>query len=225
MAGQMVTFASNGKIAEGYLSLPPSGRGAGVLVIQEWWGLVPHIKEVADRLARAGYVALAPDLYHGKTTTEPDEAGKLMMSLNIEEAAKDMDGAYDYLKSNPACSGKIGCVGFCMGGGLALWVATLRPVDACAVYYGAALPGVQPDLSKLSGPVLGHYAEHDEWATPAQAHELEAKIRSLGKHAQIYVYTGVQHAFFNDTRPEVYNKGAAELSWDRTLGFLKAQLG
>jgi carboxymethylenebutenolidase len=224
MAGQMVTFASNGKAASGYLALPASGRGGGILVIQEYWGLVPHIKDVADRCAAEGYVALAPDLYDGRTTAEPDEAGKLMMSLKIDGASNDMAGAYDYLKEHPACSGKIGDIGFCMGGSLALWAATLRPVDACSIYYGGPLPSGQPDLSKLSGPVIGHYAEHDDWATPAYAHQLETSIRALGKHAQFYVYMGAEHAFFNDARPEVHNKAAAELSWERTLAFFKAHL-
>jgi carboxymethylenebutenolidase len=224
MSGQMVSFPSNGHTAEGYLALPPSGKGPGVIVIQEWWGLVPHIKDVADRFAREGYVALAPDLYHGKTTTEPDEAGKLMMSLKMPEAAKDMSGAYDYLKSHAACTGKVGSVGFCMGGGLSLFIATLKPVDACVVYYGAG-PGTQADMSKLTGAVLGHYADHDDWAPPEKAHEMEAHLHHLGKHVQICIYHDTQHGFFNDSRPEVYNKAAAELSWDQTLAFFKAHLG
>jgi carboxymethylenebutenolidase len=224
MSGQMVSFPSNGHSAEGYLALPPSGKGPGVIVIQEWWGLVPHIKDVADRFAREGYVALAPDLYHGKSTTEPDEAGKLMMSLQMPEAAKDMSGAYDYLKSHAACTGKVGSVGFCMGGGLSLVIATLDPIDACVVYYGAIV-GAPPDLSKLSGPVLGHYADHDEWASPEKARAMEKQIRDLGKEATVHIYAGTEHAFFNDSRPEIYNKAAADLSWERTLAFFKANLG
>ena len=224
MAGEMVSFPSNGGTAEGYLAKPPSGIGPGVIVIQEWWGLVPHIKAVADRLATAGYVALAPDLFHGKTTTEPDEAGKMMMSMNMEQAARDMSGAYDYLKSHADATGKVGSVGFCMGGGLSLYVATLQPIDACVIYYGAAAGPVQPDLSKLAGPVLGHYAEQDGWATPESARELEQRIRDLGKQMQLYIYPGTDHAFFNDTRPEVYNKAAADLSWDRTIAFFNEHL-
>src|SRR5438067_2722778 len=117
--GELVSFKSNGKEAQGYLAIPSSGRGKGVVVIQEWWGLVPHIKEVADRFAAAGFVALAPDLYHGETTTEPDEAGKKMMALNIEKAAKDMSGAVDAVAERSS-GDKVGVVGFCMGGGLAL---------------------------------------------------------------------------------------------------------
>ena len=224
MSGQMVSFPSNGHTAEGYLALPPSGKGPGVIIIQEWWGLVPHIKDVADRFAREGYVALAPDLYHGKTTTEPDEAGKLMMSLKMPEAAKDMSGAYDYLKAHAACTGKIGSVGFCMGGGLSLVIATLNLIDACVVYYGAIV-GAPPDLSKLSGPVLGHYADHDDWASPEKAREMEKQLHDLGKEATVHIYAGTEHAFFNDSRPEIYNKAAADLSWERTLAFFKANLG
>jgi len=223
MAGQMVSFPSNGHRTEGYLALPASGKGPGVIVIQEWWGLVPHIKELADRFAAAGYVALAPDLYHGQTTTEPDEAGKLMMAMKMDVAAKDMSGAYDYVKAHPACTGKVGSVGFCLGGGLSLFVSTLKPVDACVIYYGA-LPGVQPDLSKIAGPVLGHYAEHDGWASPEAAAALKQQLSDAGKRVEFHQYAGTEHAFFNDTRPEVYNAAASKLSWDRTLAFFKKNL-
>jgi carboxymethylenebutenolidase len=223
MPGQIVTFPSNGSTAEGYLATPASGRGPGVIVIQEWWGLNDNIKGIADRFAAEGYLALAPDLYHGKVTKEPDEAGKMLMSMKMDEAGKDMAGAYDYLKGNSACTGKIGSVGYCAGGALALVVATMRPIDACVMYYGAFV-GPEPDVSKLSGPVMMHYAEHDDWASPEKAHALEAKIRAAGKHAQLYIYPGTEHAFFNDTRPEVYNAEAADTSMARTLEFYKKQL-
>lgn len=224
MPGQMVTFRSNGEQAEGYLASPPgAGKAPGVIVIQEWWGLVPHIKDVADRFAAAGYVALAPDLFHGKSTREPDEAGKLMMSLNMERAAKDLGGAFDYLKNHDACTGKIGSVGYCMGGGLSLYLATLQPVDACVVYYGA-LVGAKPDLSRLRGPVLGHYAEHDDWASQDVARGLEKEIRANGQEATFHIYPGTGHAFFNDARPEAYNADASKQSWERTLEFYKRTL-
>ena len=224
MAGEMVSFPSNGHTCEGYLAKPAAGRAPGVIVIQEWWGLVPHIKDVCDRLASAGYFALAPDLFHGKTTTEPDEAGKLLMELKAPEAARDMAGAFDYLKGSGLTTGKIGSVGFCMGGGLSLYLATLRPVDACVVYYGAFGPGVQPDLNNIAGPVLGHFAEHDGWASPEAAAALKQKISDAGKQVEFHQYAGTEHAFFNDTRPEVYNAGAAKLSWERTLDFYKKHL-
>jgi carboxymethylenebutenolidase len=194
-----------------------------VVVIQEWWGLVPHIRDVADRLADAGYVALAPDLYHGKTTTEPDEAGKLMMSMKMDEAARDMAGAYDYLKNHASTNDKVGSVGFCLGGGLSLYLATLRPVDACVIYYGA-LPGVQPDLAKIQGHVLGHYAENDGWASPEAAAALQKQIRDAGKQVEFHQYAGTEHGFFNDSRPEVHNPAASKTSWQRTLDFYKKHL-
>ncbi len=221
MAGQMVSFRSNGQSAEGYLALPASGKGPGVIVIQEWWGLVPHIKDVADRFAAQGFAALAPDLYHGKTTKEPDEAGKMMMALKMDEAAKDMSGAFDFLKSHEACTGKIGSVGFCMGGGLSLTIASIRPVDACVNYYGMANA---EQLAGLKAPVLGHYAENDTWASPEAARKLEDGLRGMGKQVEFHMYPGTDHAFFNDSRPEIYNEAAANLSWDRTIAFFNAHL-
>ncbi|MBI5284477.1 MAG: dienelactone hydrolase family protein [Chloroflexi bacterium] len=222
MAGKMVSFPSNGHSAEGYLALPASGKGPGVIVIQEWWGLVPHIKDVADRFAAAGFAALAPDLYHGKSTKEPDEAGKMMMALKMDEAAKDMAGAYDFLKAHPACTGKVGSVGFCMGGGLSLMIASIRPIDACVDYYGVAEAA---QLSGLKAPVLGHYAANDTWASPEAAAKLERGLRDIGKQVEFHMYAGTDHAFFNDSRPEIYNDAAAKLSWDRTLAFFKQHLG
>jgi carboxymethylenebutenolidase len=224
MPGQMVSFQSNGGQAEGYLAIPQSGRGPGVVVIQEWWGLVPHIKDVADRFAGEGYTALAPDIYHGKTKTEPDDAAKLMMAMNIEQAATDLGGAYDYMRSHDATTDKLGTVGFSMGGGLALYTATLRPVDACVIYYGVLPPVAQPDLSKLAGPVIGHYGEEDEFVPPTAAQELENRIHAAGRHALFYFYEGVGHALFNDTRPEAYDEEAAATSWARTLAFYRQHL-
>ena len=223
MAGQMVSFPSNGGTAEGYLATPESGKAPGVVVIQEWWGLNANIKGIADRFAAEGFLALAPDLYHGKVTAEPDEAGKMMMALKMDAAAKDMAGAYDYLKKHAACTGKVGSVGFCLGGGLSLYMSTLRPIDATVVYYGA-LPGVRPDLAKVAGPVLGHYAQNDGWASPEAAAALEKQLKDLGKSVEFHQYAGAEHAFFNDMRPEVYNAAAAKTSWDRTIAFYKRHL-
>src|SRR5262252_211733 len=172
MAGTMVKFPSNGHIADGYLATPADGKGPGVLVIQEWWGLVPHIKDVCDRFAAAGYVALAPDFYHGATAKSPDEAGKLMMALRIDEAEKDLRGAIGFLLDQEATTGdKVGTVGFCMGGALSLYAASKNPqVGACVVFYGIH-PNVKPDLANLQAPVLGIYAERDAYVTPAVVHD------------------------------------------------------
>jgi carboxymethylenebutenolidase len=225
--GEMVEFPSNGTPAPAYLAAPDGGRGPGVLVIQEWWGLVPHIKDVCDRFAAEGFVALAPDLYHGQTATEPDGAGKLMMALNIEQAAKDMSGAIDLLQQRSG-SDAVGVVGFCMGGGLALVAATIRPdaVKGVVPFYGLIpWPSAQPDWSKLDGAVLGHYAEQDGFFGPDKVAELSATLEGLGKDATFHVYPGADHAFFNDTRPEVYDAEAAKTAWARTVAFLRERLG
>lgn len=226
MAGELVTFPSNGGQGQGYLAKPASGKGPGVVVIQEWWGLNDNIKSIADRLAGEGFVALAPDLYNGQVTKEPDEAMKLMMAMKIEQAAKEISGAVDYLIASDATSGsKVGSVGFCMGGGLSLYLATLKPqVGACVIYYGV-VPGVQPDLSKIEGAVLGHYADHDDWANADTVNDLKKKLQSLGKDVEFYTYANTQHGFFNDTRPEAHAPEASKLSWERTLAFYRKHLG
>ena len=224
--GEMVRFPSNGTEAEGYLAKPASGSGPGVVVIQEWWGLNDNIKDIAERLAGEGYVALAPDLYRGKMTAEPDQAMKLMMGMNAEQAAKDISGAVDYLVGLDAATGdKVGSIGFCMGGGLSLYLATLRPqVGACVVYYGV-LPAQRPDLSKLQGAVLGHYAENDAFASPASARELESQLKELGKDVEFHIYPATEHGFFNDTRAEVHKPDPSKQAWERTLAFYKKHLG
>ena len=154
--GTIVEFVANGSSSQGYLS-EPEGGGPGVIVIQEWWGLVGHIKNVADRFAAAGYVALAPDLYHGKETTSPDDAGKLMMALNIDRAEKDLRGACDYLGSRSS-GGRLGIIGFCMGGQLALYAASKNEnIGACIDFYGIH-PNVKPVLEAIKAPVLGLFA-------------------------------------------------------------------
>jgi carboxymethylenebutenolidase len=224
--GETVEFPSNGQTATGYLATPSSGSGPGVVVIQEYWGMVPHIKNVCDRLAREGFTALAVDLYHGVTTTEPDEAGKLLMELEIPRAAKEMSGAAQWLHASDTTIGEgVGTVGFCAGGGLALYLATLRPeIRATVAYYPVIpWPSVRPDWSRLSGPVLAHFGLRDP-ATPRETVEaLEQAIRAAGKQIEVQWYEA-DHAFFNDDRPEVYDPDAARLSWDRTLAFFRTYL-
>jgi carboxymethylenebutenolidase len=192
-------------------------------VIQEWWGLVQHIKNVCDRFAAEGFTALAPDMYHGKTTSEPDEAGKLLMALNIGQAEKDLRGAAEYLAGHSSTK-KLGAVGFCMGGQLALFAATLNPsIGACVNFYGIH-SNVKPDYTKLSGPVLGLFAEKDSFVNPQVAREVDAAIKKAGKQSEIHIYPGVDHAFFNDERPDVYSKATADDAWRRTLTFFRQHL-
>jgi carboxymethylenebutenolidase len=224
-AGEMIAFPANGRTAEGYLALPPSGRGPGLLVIQEWWGLVDHIKDLADRFAREGYVALAPDLYHGEKTKSPDQAGKLLMALDIAETAKDLRGAATYLLERTEVQPKkVGAVGFCMGGQLALFAGTAHPdvIDAVVDFYGIH-PEVDPDVSRLSGPVLAHFAKRDKSVPEPAAKALVERIRAAGKSVEAYFYDA-DHAFFNDQRPEVHDRASSELAWGRTIEFLRRVL-
>jgi len=223
--GEMVQFPYAGGTTSGYLSVPEQGSGPGVLVIQEWWGLVDHIKDLCDRFAGEGFVALAPDLYHGKMTKSPDEAGKLMMALRVDEAERDLSAAAQYLARHDATSGeKIGVVGFCMGGALALYTATRNSkIGACVVFYGGH-PNVKPDLPNLQAPVLGLYGENDRSVTPAVVRDLEERLKTLGKQIEVNIYPGADHAFFNDTRPQVYNAEAAADAWQRTVDFLRKNL-
>lgn len=225
MAGEMIEFKSNGGTTPGYLATPASGTGAGVIVLQEYWGLVEQIKRVADRFAAEGFVALAPDLYHGEHTKSPDAAGKLMMALNIEQAEKDLRGAVAYLMNHEQTTGTgIGTVGFCMGGVLSLYAACKNPqVAACVIFYGIH-PKVNPPLENLRAPVLGLYAEQDSHVSPAAVHELESKLKALGKSAEMHIYPGVEHAFFNEERREVYNAEAAADAWRRTTTFFSQHL-
>lgn len=221
--GEIVEYPSNGSAGQGYLS---GSEGPGVVVIQEWWGLVDHIEDVCERFAGEGFVALAPDLYRGKTTREPDEAAKAMMGMRLDQAARDMSGAVDELRRRTGRDA-VGVIGFCMGGGLALVLASQRPdaVKAVVPCYGVIpWPDAQPDFSRLEASVEGHYAELDASAPPAAAHALEAQLRDLGKEVTIVVHPGTEHAFFNDTRPEVYDAEQAEQLWASVLAFFRAKL-
>lgn len=224
--GDVIEVPSNGGTVPAYLAEPESGSGPGLVVIQEWWGLVPHIEDVCDRLAAEGFVALAPDLYHGESTTEPDEAGKLMMGLRLEQALKDMGGAADTLAERTD-GGRVGVIGFCMGGGLALLLAAHRPdVVAASVPFYGLIPwqGAEPDWSQLEAPVQLHVGTEDEGAL-GFADQLEPQLQELGKDVEVFRYEGAEHAFFNDTRPEVYDEEAATTAFQRAVAFLHTHLG
>jgi carboxymethylenebutenolidase len=226
--GEHVTYRSNGGSSEGYLASPASGTGPGVIVIQEWWGLVPHITSLADRFAAAGFVALAPDLYHGVQTTQPDEAGKLLMGLAMDHAAKDIAGAAEYLSGRDGVEGGIGAVGFCMGGSLALWSATLSDKIVATVGFYPAVPWerMSPQWSNYAGKAAVIHCD-GEAANPGSAGITTAAqaIEQAGGHITVYDYPGTHHAFFNDDRPEVYQPDAAASAWARTLELLRAKVG
>ena len=229
---ETVEFASNGSTASGYLARAASGTGPGVLVIQEWWGLVPQIKAVCDRLAAEGFTALAPDLYHGEMAshTEMDKAGELMSSLPPDRAARDMSGAVDFLLGHDAVTGdKVGVTGFCMGGMLTWVIAAIQgdKVGAGVPFYGAPLdPSAAPDWSGLTAPLLVHAAENDSFFPPDKISALAEELKGQGKDITVEVYPGTGHAFANEEDAlGTYDKEAAELAWSRTLAFLRSHLG
>jgi carboxymethylenebutenolidase len=228
--GDRIEFPSDGTAVQGYVAVPDGGSDGtiGVLVLQEWWGLVDQITRTCDRFAAAGFTALAPDLYGGTAVplTEPDEAAKHMMALEMGQAAGQLSGAVDELRRRTGRE-SVGVVGFCMGGGLALVLACQRPDAVAAVVpaYGVIpWPDAQPDYSTMTAAVLGHVAELDGSFTPEAARALEAQLVALGRDATFVVYPGVDHAFFNEDRPAVYDAASAELLWERTVTFLHAHL-
>ena len=225
-----VEFKSNGHTASGYLVTPASGSGPGVLVIQEWWGLDSGIKEMTDRLGAAGFVALAPDLYHGELAghTEMDKAGKLMQSLPPDRAGRDMSGAVDYLSSHSAVtSNGIGVVGFCMGGMLSWILAANRPdeVKAVVAFYGFPQGDMEPDWSKMTASIRGHMAEHDDFFPPAAARALETKLRGMGKNVTLTVHPGTGHAFMGPHNAlGTLNAALAAQIWPTVVSFLQETL-
>ncbi|HCT78743.1 MAG TPA: dienelactone hydrolase [Micromonosporaceae bacterium] len=228
--GELVSYASNGGTSEGYLALPSSGSGRAVIVIQEWWGLVPHIKSVVDRFAEAGFVALAPDLFHGLHTAEPDEANRLMMGLAMDQAAKDIAGAAEYLAQRPEAEeskGKVGVVGFCMGGSLALWSGTFSPRITTAVGFYPAIPWekMSPTWANYDGKVaMLHCSEEDGTSNAPGIQVAMNAIADAGGKCIVHDYPGTHHAFFNDDRPEVYDEAASKSAWARTLDVLRTTL-
>lgn len=226
---ETVSFPSNGSSASGHLAVPASGRGPGVIVIQEWWGLNPQIKGVADMLADNGLVALAPDLYHGELAAhdEMDKAGHLMSSLPPDRAARDMSGAVDYLAGHPAVTGDgIGVIGFCMGGLLTFLLAANRgdKIKVAVPFYGFPQGDQMPDWSALTAVVRGHMSDPDDFFPPAAAKALEAELKGLGKDVVIDVHPA-GHGFMNEENPMgTYAGGLAAELWPATIELFKTHL-
>jgi len=222
--GEMVSFPSNGGTTDGYLALPTSGTGPGIIVIQEYWGLVGHVTSIVDRFAGEGFVAFAPDLYHGAKASEPDEAKRLLMGLAMDQAAKDIAGAARYLAKRPECDGPIGVVGFCMGGSLALWSAALSDeVTSVAAFY-PAIPWerMNPKWEKFAGKsAVIHCSEADGTSAAEGIQTAIQAIEAAGGEVTAYDYPGTQHAFFNDDRPEAYDHEASVKAWARTLNLFR----
>src|SRR5512134_2741454 len=208
-----VEFEANGGTGRGYLA-EPDAEGPGVIVIHEWWGLDDSMRKMADRFAEEGFVALAPDLFEGDTTEQPDEAQQKLMALNMDKAVKQMRGAVNHLLEHPKCNGQIGSVGFCAGGGLAVWAAAETPEIGAAVTYYYVMPHGKPDFSKIEGPVLGHFGTSDDFVSVDAAKALEAELQEAGVEAAFEFYEGAGHAFANDhDRLGTYDEGHAKAAW------------
>ena len=196
----------------------PSGtaRGPCVVVIQEWWGVNAQIQAVARCWGDAGFVAIVPDLYHGKLATNADQAGALMKALDFGNAVREIAAAVEFLKTHPRGNGKVAVTGYCLGGALSFATAVeVRGLAAVVPFYG--LPGAL-DWTKVDAPIQAHFARHDDWATVAGAEAIEAAVTTP---MDLHTYDA-QHAFCNEARPEVYDAAACKLAWDRTLAFVRA---
>jgi len=223
---EMVEFQTNGSTTPGYLARPQGdGPFPGVIVIQEWWGLNDNIKDIANRFAREGFAAFAPDLYHGVVAHEPNQAQKQMMQLDIPRASHELVKATEHLAAQPYVDGRgIGAIGFCMGGGLAITLATDSPlIRAVAPFYGMS-PEPIDKVQSLEGPVFAVYAEHDDWIGPPVREKLHQALTEHGKTAEIKVYPGTHHGFFNDTRPEAHHAEASKDAWNIVLRLFRENL-
>ena len=212
--GKSVSFSSSHGPADGYLSRPGPAR-PGIIVLQEWWGLVPHIKDVTDRYAAQGYLALAPDLYHGKSTVEAEEASHLMEGLDWGRAVEEIAGAVKHLRDVEGCE-RVGVVGYCMGGALTVLAATLPGVDAFVSYYGFP-PATAADLAKITAAGLIFFGENEGFFSVPDAQAFAERQRAVGREAEVVIYPGAGHAFFNNDRPDVFVASAANDAWRRTL--------
>lgn len=225
-ARQNVTFPSNGGDAHGYLAVPESGRGPGLVVIQEWWGLTSHIADLVDRFASEGFVALAPDLYGGNTTHDADEAGEMMQKLPPDRAARDLAGAVDFLLGRDDVEGdRVGVVGFCMGGAFVLTLAAQEGGRVAAAVPFYPVGPMPDDYSGLEAAVMAHFGESDDFIPISQATELSEKIKAAtGREPEIHTYPA-GHAFLNDENLlGTYDPEQARLAWDRTVAFLRSHL-
>lgn len=224
--GSIVTYVSNGGTAPGYIAMP-EGRGPfpGVIVIQEWWGLEEHIKDVARRVAAEGFVALAPDLYHGQVATEPDEARKLVMAMQMDQAMKDIQGGINYIKSlSTVWPKKVGVVGFCLGGSLTLRAALASSdVGAAAPFYAGGVEQITAEVDKIKAPVFAAFGADDGSIPLDKVEAFAQELKEKGKDAEVKVYEGAPHSFFNDTR-DSYREAAAQDAWAKTIALFRRSL-
>lgn len=225
----MVQFSGEGVALTAYLAAPVTKeQRPAMIIVQEWWGLNDHIKDIAKRFAGEGYVAIAPDLYSRlghAVTTDSNEAGDLMNRLSQEDGLKDLRATLLYLKTVPEVdAARIGVTGFCMGGFYALMLPCLTGDIKAAVPFYGQVPNPDTPLQNLGCPVLYIYGEDDGWITKADVQRLATALKKYKKPGEVKTYPGATHAFFNDTRKEVYKPAEAKDAWARTLAFFKEHL-
>lgn len=222
-----ISYRSDGSTVDGYLARPNDGAAhPGVILIQEWWGIDSHIKDLSERLARQGYIVLAPDIYHGKVVHEPDEAQKAMMALNMESAITEIRHGIDYLQSRDDVSPKkLGLVGFCMGGYLAWKVAEAEngEIAAVAPFYGAGYQPTADDIRQISAPVLVQYGDRDDSIPPSQREHTTSLLKQEGKTHKVLVYHA-GHAFMNPEHGALV-QDAADQAWAELVAWFKQYLG
>ena len=214
----MREFQADGRTVRGYLAVPEHGSGPGVLVLHAWWGLTDVFKQVCDRLAHEGFIAFAPDLYHGKTTTSIEEADQLASEMIQGETSQVLAASIDYLLKQPGRHGKaLGAVGFSLGGNAALGLSD--QMAAIVTFYGTT----SPEEIVAQADFLGHFAEDDDFEPISWVRQLEENIRSSGRQVSFFLYPGTHHWFFEENRPE-YDAAAARVAWERTIEFLHQRL-
>lgn len=214
-----IQWDAKGSKGEGEVFGNNEGKRPGLVLIQEYWGLNDHVRDIAGRFAKEGFVVLAVDLFHGAVTKDAGEAGKLMRGLDWTKVLAETTSAVRTLRTHPSCNGKVAITGFCLGGAVTLATACSAPVSAAVPFYGMPDPKFA-DYSKITGPVLAHVAKKDGWVKPQAMDEIKKKVEAAGQSMEICLYDE-DHAFFNDTRPEVYGAESAKLAWERTLAFLR----
>ena len=210
----------------GYLATPPgSGPWPGLIVIQEWWGLDAQTKSIADRFAAAGYLAFAPDLYHGELAQLGDgQTAMTLVKKYAPGAAAELQGVYDTLKAHPQCSGKVGSVGFCFGGHMSLLLGISRPLDALCTFYGGGMQQSFGQLGALKSPVLGLFGDQDQSIPVGTVEEFDKLLDTIGVEHEVIIYPNSGHAFFRDSDPNAYRPIAAEDAWKRVNAFFEKNL-
>ena len=220
-----VTFESkSGKSVSAELAEPSgTGRAPALVLVQEYWGINGHIKSMVERFAKEGFLVAAPDLYHGTIAKDASEAGQLMTALDTLQAVQEIAATAQYLRTHGRGNGKVGVVGFCLGGALSFAAAChVEGLDAVIPFYGVP-PADKVDYAKVTAPILAHFAKNDEWASVAKAEAIKQQVEAAGKSMQLEVYDA-GHAFMNDSRPEAYDEKSAKLAWQRTIDFAKNHL-